>query len=595
MNIVPSSSSLFWRNKNPLKRRRRRRRLKTKVYVILLVGTCLIILHIYEHWQWSEFRNVYWTEELLVYDGGGYNRSGTSSPSSASNNKNNNNLRAGGGTNNENHNKSPKMNDNNRNDNPNAKWNPEIIFTHRDVHLSEQADATATTKSATFMEDTKNKASFVRDSRQSIQFSDFVNKPNDNDNDNNDNTKQQDVSSSSLTYEQAKEGREPLLEILEHDLGLAKLTTTELLQLPKWSEIQDLYGSKPMLVGTDTCLKYQTKVPLQDRYIGVAGSFNSGTTAFGLSLQQNCRFPNRRHSRHNRRHNRDTQTAGEGNNKNPAGNIVTNVHGMLNQVPWAKHKMARERFGHTIDESIPKENVLPVVLVRDPYYWMQSMCKQGYGVRWDHNAKKHCPNLVPNEYDQKRFKRYASLNQTSVPVWMGQSYESGPHWDSLVHYWNDWYGSYYYNNNNSNNDNDNHQTANNNHQEDFPRLMIRFEDTLFHAKTVMKLVCACGGGIFSGNEDEEEDDGGEINIGFTNDNTAKQQQQQQHQMGSAFRPIVDEAKFEHKHVQNNLVSAIVKYGTEKGRYRNMTQDDLEFAQTHLDSELMKAFHYKQRT
>ncbi|KAL3936752.1 MAG: hypothetical protein SGBAC_008004 [Bacillariaceae sp.] len=440
-------------------------------------------------------------------------------------------------------------------------------------------------------------AAFLRDSRQSIQFSDFVKYMS--------NTDAADVDEG-VTYEQAKEGREPLLKILEKDLGLAKLTTSELLQLPKWSEIQDLYGDKPIIQGLDFCLKYQMKVPMSDRYIGVAGSFNTGTTAFGLSLQQNCRFPNRRRSSKTT----TTAIANDKQARNGGGAVVTNVHGMLNQVPWAKHKMAYERFGHTIDDSIPKENVLPVVLVRDPYYWMQSMCKQGYGVRWDHKTNKHCPNLVPNDFDLKRFpKRYATTNSTnttntaSVPVWMGQSYQSGPHWDSLVHYWNDWYGSYYYKNDAKSSGNAATTTGKKPKEEEeeekeFPRLMIRFEDTLFHAKTVMKLVCACGGGIFSGNEEEEEE--GEVNFGFTmnaNENAKQQQQRQEEQQqqqrgGSAFRPILDEAKFEHKHIQNNLVSAIVKYGSDKTRYRNMTKEDLDFAESFLDPELMKAFRYK---
>lgn len=565
MNFAPTWGT-------PLKRRRRRRRLKTKVYVIILVGTVLIVLHVYQNWQWNEFRKSYWAEELIVFDGGslanGNGNTGSSfSASSAASNLRGTNENPN--SNNDDKNAAPAATDTN----PNAKWNPEIVYTH-DVHqLSKQEEE----KSAAADND-KNSAgaAFLRDSRQSIQFSDFV-----KNNMSNSDTADADEG---VTYEQAKEGREPLLEILEQDLGLAKLTTSELLQLPRWSEIQDLYGDKPIIQGLDMCLKYQMKVPMSDRYIGVAGSFNTGTTAFGLSLQQNCRFPNRRRSK--------TTTTNAQQAGNGGGTVVSNVHGMLNQVPWAKHKMAYERFGHTIDDSIPKENVLPVVLVRDPYYWMQSMCKQGYGVRWDHKANKHCPNLVPNDFDLKRFpKRYAT-NTTSVPVWMGQSYQSGPRWDSLVHYWNDWYGSYYYKNGAKSG---NAATITGNKpKEEFPRLMIRFEDTLFHAKTVMKLVCACGGGIFSGNEEEEEE--GEVNLGFTmNANENAKQQQQQHPTmggGSAFRPILDEAKFEHKHIQNNLVSAIVKYGSDKTRYRNMTKEDLDFAESYLDSELMKAFHYK---
>jgi hypothetical protein len=94
--------------------------------------------------------------------------------------------------------------------------------------------------------------------------------------------------------------------------------------------------------------------------------------------------------------------------------------------------------------------------------------------------------------------------------------------------------------------------------------LIRFEDTLFHAEQVMKHVCQCGGGIYAGNDESE----------------------------NMFRPIVDEAKWSHKHSQNNLVSAIIKYGTDATRYRQMTPEDLEFARNTWDNELIEAFHYK---
>eukprot|EP00980_Cylindrotheca_fusiformis_P006518 scaffold1383_cov68-Cylindrotheca_fusiformis.AAC.1 len=176
--------------------------------------------------------------------------------------------------------------------------------------------------------------------------------------------------------------------------------------LPTQSQVEDLYGDKPVIIGLETCDAFQAKVPLADRHIGVAGIFNSGTTAFGLSLQANCRYPNRGAATTTSKH-------------QLSNDVVSNVHGMLNQVPWAKHKMAYERNSHTILDSIPKHHVLPVVLVRDPYYWLQSMCRQGYGVRWDHNSKKHCPNLVPNDFDRQRFPKLQ--NASSVPVWMGAS------------------------------------------------------------------------------------------------------------------------------------------------------------------------------
>jgi hypothetical protein len=216
---------------------------------------------------------------------------------------------------------------------------------------------------------------------------------------------------------------------------------------------------------------------------------------------------------------------------------LSDSNGMLSQVPWAKHKMATEKDLNTIHEDIPKGHVLPVVLVRDPFFWMQSMCKQGYGVRWAHDSKIHCPNLVPNQFDRKRFRELR--NASSVRVWMGKDPQIGPSWPSLVHYYNAWYQSYL--------------------QADFPRLIIRFEDTLFHGGTVMKQVCECAGG---------------------------------EPVADQYRYFLDEAKWSHNHEQNNFVSAMIKYGTDAGRLHNMTQEDLDFARVNLDSALLDLFHYK---
>jgi hypothetical protein len=323
------------------------------------------------------------------------------------------------------------------------------------------------------------------------------------------------TTSMNMTLIEATKGRENIIKILE-DAGIVEASVADILGLPKWDQVTDLYGPSPVIVGLETCKEFQSKVPLKDRYIGVSGMFNSGTTAFGISLQANCGYPNHL--------------------KNYSNDVLTDVNGMLNQVPWAKHKPGNLKYNHTIHPDIIKDHVLPIVLVRDPYYWMHSMCTQGYGARWDH-ADKHCPNLVPNDYDKRRFKRLR--NASSVPVWMGQSMKEGVVWDSLAHLWNDWYESY--------------------HNVDYPRLMIRFEDFLFHGKEVMETVCKCGG--------------------------AQQQP-------SRFAYLVDKAKWNHKHAQNNMVSAMVKYGTDGRRYNNMTREDLGFAHKALNRDLIKAFGYQ---
>jgi hypothetical protein len=362
------------------------------------------------------------------------------------------------------------------------------------------------------------------------------------------------------TLEEARKGREEVLEILQ-DAGIQFNGASDIVRLPLWRQVKELYYNtnhsldnsvsmdtqlpNPVILGLETCQNFRSKVPsTKDRYIAIAGNFNTGTTAFGLSLQANCKFPD--------------------HDLNRSNHVVHDVNGMLNQVPWAKHKMSyyRDNNMNVIHNGIDKEHVLPVIMVRDPYFWMQSMCKQGYGVRWDHDPLMHCPNLILNDFDRNRFKKKRNrqqrlqvetdpltMNSTSesVPVWMGANPQVGPSWDSLIHYWNEWYESYLYQNVNDQN-------------VTWPRLIVRFEDTLFHPKQVMARVCECGGG----------------------------------QLSSNFVYVVEEAK-NHKHEQNNFVSAIVRYGADEGghkRYRNMTQDDIDFARKSLNRKLMETFRYR---
>ncbi len=339
------------------------------------------------------------------------------------------------------------------------------------------------------------------------------------------------------SLDETRKGREHLVSILE-DAGIDRLDALDVLRLPLWSSVTNLYYNKnsgsdsktgPMILGLESCAGFREKFPPGERFLGVAGNFNSGTTAFGISLQKNCRMP--RHPP-----NKDFVI------RKRREVFASNVNGMLSMVPWAKHKHADFRHNHTISPpyKIDHEAVLPIVVVRDPFYWMQSMCKEGYGVRWDHDSSHHCPNLIPNEFDKERFPKLAS--DKAVPVWMGANPSAGPTWPSLIHFWNNWYESYF----------------DSSADKAWPRLMIRFEDTLFHPKQVMEQVCYCGGGTLLENHDYS----------------------------------LEEAKPEHKHQRkNNFVTAMIEYGTNATRLRNMTHNDVNFAVQHLNPKLMEAFGY----
>lgn len=392
--------------------------------------------------------------------------------------------------------------------------------------------------------------------------------------------------------EEARKGREPILSILE-DAGIDEFDTKDVLRLPLWSSVADLYyngnvnnnssdndndtdksdtedGGGPIILGLEGCARFREIVQPKDRFLGVAGNFNSGTTAFGISLQKNCRFDEHP----------------EANNfvvRKRRSVFATNVNGMLSQVPWAKHKHGdyRDSRNHTIyppsvvGYTIDFERVLPIVLVRDPFYWMQSMCKEGYGVRWDHDSKHHCPNLIPNESDRTRFFSEHGKNVSSpIPVWMGANPTDGPTWPSLIHYWNSWYESYYYNHENL------HST--------WPRLIVRFEDTLFYPRKVMAEVCHCGGGKLRSEPSFFEATGysnSNSSSSSSNNNISNNNNQGHHY-------VFEEAKPDHKHGQkNNFVTALIEYGTNATRLRNMTDDDVRFAVKNLNPNLMKAFGY----
>ena len=506
-----------------------------------------------------------------------------------------------------------------------------------------------------------------------------------------------------LTLQEASKGREHVLSILK-DAGIDTYDPMDVLRLPMWSSVTELYypnnnssnrnssatsmdggggaaaaattagrsGKKdgndydnseprsgPIIIGLDTCEEFRQRVKYSDRFLGIAGNFNSGTTAFAITLQNNCHFlTNKDSSGGDGGEDSSDYSTTTNNDKDTVISItkdIKSVNRILNQVPWRKHKMSQYRDlyiknnnNHPTTENtiIKGENVLPIVLIRgelelessqvkssqchtqtkfrflrkmlpvlilrlftllscrhrfslfvcihfiqDPMFWMQSMCKEGYGVRWDHNSKYHCPNLVPNEYDKKQFKRSFrgnnnnnnNTNSSSVQVWMGPNRQVGPTWPSLIHYWNEWYESYLFNNTNNSTDNNNSKY----HKEEsassslssssstfWPRLIVRFEDTLFYPRQVIEKVCNCGGGT--------------MKTSLSNSNSTS--------TSTKFIYNINESKPDHnqKIEHNNFITAMIKYGNTDAysrRIQNMTSEDIQFAIQTLNPKIMKLFQY----
>jgi hypothetical protein len=309
------------------------------------------------------------------------------------------------------------------------------------------------------------------------------------------------ASSGNLTREQVSIGREPILELLE-EAGVKDLSVGRIQTLPKWTQVVELYGDETIVVGMDRCEEYRRKTPPSEVYVAVAGLFNTGTNLLEYHLRMNLKHPaNTRHSR--------------------------------GAVPWGKHRPAAVKWTHTADHSLTdkKEYALPVVIVRDPLQFMQSMCRHPYSTKWRH-GDHHCPNLVPSDLDRTKYKNL----QETFGVTVKFDSNSSMHTDSLAELWSSWYNEYYV-------------------EVDYPILMIRFEDLVFRPVSVMEKVAECMGGV--------------VNKPFR----FQLRTSKSHGSGTDF------------------VKAVVKTGDAVGRTNSMTAADLEYARQHLGEELMSRFRY----
>jgi hypothetical protein len=166
---------------------------------------------------------------------------------------------------------------------------------------------------------------------------------------------------------------------------------------------------------------------------------------------------------------------------------------------------------------------------------MLFQCKSPYATDW-HRNKQHCPNLVPTMADVKKFGRFLAQSNNLFNVTVAFDINQIVGWDSLVHLYNEWNRQYLF-------------------DADYPRLLVRFEDMLLHAPTILHHIAECAG-------------------------VPPVQK---------FRYQINSAKDHGSHT--NFVKAVLKSGDAKARIRNMTVDDLEFAAQHLDVDLMRVLHY----
>ena len=242
-------------------------------------------------------------------------------------------------------------------------------------------------------------------------------------------------------------GKDPLTRMV---LKANMTVTNELChQIPLWETVQRLHGSKPIIRGLETCESYRSKV----RYYNlthpkprIAGLVNTGTNYLARLLEANF-GPSQEGGRKERLYPYD--------------------------VPWGKHADLIHRINQTYpaarwwDADRPK-SVLPIVIVKDPYRWMQGICKKPYHLHWKHN-KTTCSELLDRETGQPITveSRYPGLEHRGFNAIAPQVYPS------LADLWSIWYLKYW--------------------NADFPRLFVRFEDLLFYPDQVITAIANCIG------------------------------------------------------------------------------------------------------
>uniref|UniRef100_A0A7S1C2K0 Sulfotransferase domain-containing protein n=1 Tax=Corethron hystrix TaxID=216773 RepID=A0A7S1C2K0_9STRA len=289
-------------------------------------------------------------------------------------------------------------------------------------------------------------------------------------------------------------------------------------------DLDKMYGRDIFIDGIDRCERFRSSVPAKDRFVSAAGMYNTGTHVIFSYLDKYCELPGKDQTK--------VKNARDKLRKDAKIQEVMDS-GILFETYWGKHKHVTDR-GNVVTlpkyEGMPVDNLLPVVMIKDPFTWLSSMCRNPYNwLEGRHYLEDgtQCPNLVENDEPVPVNVIYSMRKDRAQRPDMK--------FDSLVHMYNQWYSEW--------------------HDAKFPRLIVRYEDLLLHPEEITNRVCTCAGGHWSPNH--------------------------------PFELVSQKAK----KYGTGLEGALARYGNATKRIEDFTTANLEFAKRHLDQKLFKKFHY----
>jgi hypothetical protein len=324
---------------------------------------------------------------------------------------------------------------------------------------------------------------------------------------------------------------------------------------------------RPLILGTEHC-QAMRDINGPNLRIAIAGMFNTGTNAFVRNLQANIGIPGHENE------------AISKSSEASLNDYEINQNGIDYQVPWWKHHpdITNSSFPLHRDPS-NHSHILPIVLVRDPLNWMQSTCRSRYDLSWHQDStirrrlgyrRPHvtknrkstikisaavCPkagfldpsnnqtvtspvrfNLHEILLESTTFTQTVERNGKNLTKLMKRQPKIRQY-ESLYHLWNEFYIQYY--------------TA------DFPRLVVRFEDTMYLFPQVLEEIRQCVNGYRKANTTEQNLKNGKSHGGHS-----------------------------------NLWTALRKNSDANVRLQTVSSpSEMEYARFVLDSSMMKDFHY----